>query len=220
MALTKQYLDMLYAPLGGTTTAFATGPLTVNGLLTYGQSAFTPLVAAKLPNAYAVARSGYYYEFVSGTLSDFLLVGGGPVDGILITYPTNYNTYGYQEFHQSNGYVYKRTAASGTVWNAWTGPDIAGSGLPLTDGLGTSGTSGLLSRQDHVHPTDTGRSPISGPGSSQGFGVGYLSCTGIGSTGNISAQGVGHGGTVATDGTASATGYLQFLAANGVRQGL
>jgi hypothetical protein len=43
------------------------------------------------------------------------------------------------------------------------GPGIAATATPAMDGTGAAGTSVLLSRGDHVHPTDTSRAPLASP---------------------------------------------------------
>src|SRR5215468_3307684 len=43
------------------------------------------------------------------------------------------------------------------------GPGVASSTNPLMDGTAAPGTSSFLSRQDHVHPTDTTRAPLASP---------------------------------------------------------
>lgn len=43
---------------------------------------------------------------------------------------------------------------------------------PLMDGTASAGTSGLLARGDHVHPTDTSRAPVSHASTATTYGVG------------------------------------------------
>lgn len=43
------------------------------------------------------------------------------------------------------------------------GPGQASNAVPLINGTGAAGSSTLLSRGDHVHPTDTTRAPLASP---------------------------------------------------------
>jgi hypothetical protein len=56
----------------------------------------------------------------------------------------------------------------GIKWAPSPSSYVAGNANPLMDGAAAPGVSGLLSRQDHVHPTDTTRAALAGS-SSQSF---------------------------------------------------
>lgn len=56
---------------------------------------------------------------------------------------------------------------------------------PLMDGSVAVGTSLRFARQDHVHPVDTSRSPVAGPGGAQAFTVGALTAASVYSTGSV-----------------------------------
>lgn len=96
------------------------------------------------------------------------------------------------------------------VWND-SAQQIVASGLPvpapsttvapLMDNSAAVGVSLLFSRQDHVHPSDTGRSPLAGPGSAQAFTVGALTVTTVNGTtisGSSTTAMLGNGSTTAT----------------------
>src|SRR5262245_42579155 len=52
---------------------------------------------------------------------------------------------------------------SATVVVPIGGPGLASSTAPGMDGIAAAGTSSMLSRTDHIHPTDTSRAPLNSP---------------------------------------------------------
>jgi hypothetical protein len=64
--------------------------------------------------------------------------------------------------------LYYGEGTGGAGGTATTVVPVGGSGLgsgsnPLMDGVAAPGTSALMSRSDHVHPTDTSRAPLASP---------------------------------------------------------
>lgn len=96
----------------------------------------------------------------------------------------------------------------------------AGTATPLINGTATVGTSLLWSRQDHIHPTDTTRSPLASPTFTgtvttpaliiSGQTSGATQCAQISSTGAVSgtgsACGAGGGGTTTNTLTINSSG--------------
>ena len=61
--------------------------------------------------------------------------------------------------------------ATGESFNGFTGlADLD----PIMNGISNPGVSALGSRYDHIHPTDTSRSPFNGPGADEEFVIGKL----------------------------------------------
>lgn len=93
--------------------------------------------------------------------------------------------------------------ATGTSFNSITG---LASADPLMNGTAVVGTSTLTARQDHVHPSDTSRSPVAGPGAGQAFTVGALTATTLNGFGT--SQSGGNSKILVTD----ASGNLGLVA--------
>jgi hypothetical protein len=80
----------------------------------------------------------------------------------------------FSDFAPATASVVDASSQSALIWNETTdsysllllsafSTGLPGSALPKIDGTATAGVSGLYSREDHVHPTDTTRAPIDSP---------------------------------------------------------
>ena len=122
---------------GNSTAAVAT--MSNTGILQFANPATGS--SATTASIFRHADAGLVLQCGSGTSDDFAIVDSAYVNRLM------------RIIHGGTTVIFYG-AVTGTSFNSMTG---LGSAAPLMDSTATVGTSTLLSRQDHIHPSDTTR---------------------------------------------------------------
>lgn len=105
------------------------------------------------------------------TLSSPIIYSPSTTGGTFLSGTFNNCTFNTPTFNSPTFNTPNIGVATGISFNSITG---LGSALPTMNSVAASGTSTLVSRQDHIHPSDTSRAPFNGPGYNQNFTIGKL----------------------------------------------